>query len=56
MSDYYHHGYLQALLDTAWKCVDCGNTYQPDVEGCPNEMIDDAKARVRKVEHEKHTS
>lgn len=43
----FNEGYMKALEDLSWTCIDCGNLYQPTVEACPNELIDEARARVR---------
>lgn len=41
--DGYRTGYAAALRyreDTTWICGDCNNTYGPDVERCPNRILD----------------
>lgn len=43
-------GYLEGLLATTWQCYDCGNTYQADIDDCPNIMLDEAHAGVRSAE------
>jgi len=40
-------GYYQAVVDTSWECGDCCNRYGPDVDNCPNDMMDRA-ALIRK--------
>lgn len=44
-------GYLQALEDTSWTCMDCGNTYEPLITECPNRMLDEAKAALRAAQY-----
>lgn len=52
----YAEGYFKGVLDSSWKCHDCGNSYGSDVTECPNRVIDEAKAKLRhaqwKVENE----
>lgn len=43
----YQDGYLQALIDMSWTCMDCGNTYQADIDECPNSTLDTAHAEAR---------
>ena len=43
----YAEGYFQGVLDSSWQCHDCGNTYGPDVDECPNMVTDEAKAKLR---------
>lgn len=40
--DGYRTGYAAALRDQeeTWICGDCNNTYGPDVERCPNRILD----------------
>lgn len=40
--DGYRVGYADAVMDLSWTCGDCGNTYGPDVEHCPNRVLDRA--------------
>lgn len=47
----YALGYFNALMDSSWKCYDCGNNYGPEVDECPNRALDEAKARLRGAEH-----
>jgi hypothetical protein len=53
LSEYWTHlhgfneGYQKAILDMSWECFDCGNTYEPSVDACPNELLDQANASVR---------
>lgn len=41
----YRRGYDTAIMDLSWQCGDCLNTYGPDVEYCPNKMLDSGVAR-----------
>lgn len=43
----YCQGYLDSLLATSWTCLDCGNTYDPDITDCPNRHLDEAQAALR---------
>ena len=43
----YEEGYLQGIIDSTWKCFDCGNMYESLVEDCPNKLLDDAQAKLR---------
>lgn len=40
----YVRGYNQAIRDMAWTCGDCGNTYDSQVDECPNELLDEIHA------------
>lgn len=46
----YAQGYLDALEATSWTCLDCGNTYDPDITECPNRHLDEAKVALRTAE------
>lgn len=43
----YAQGYLDALEATSWTCLDCGNTYDPDITECPNRYLDEAKTALK---------
>lgn len=43
----YDRGYLDGIVASSWSCADCGNTYDSDVESCPNRLLDEAKAKAR---------
>ena len=43
----YAQGYLDGLREGGWKCHDCENWYEANVEECPNKKIDEAFARLR---------
>ena len=34
-------GYITAVDEFSWNCGDCGNTYGPDVDECPNALLDE---------------
>ena len=38
----YTNGYYDAVMDMAWECSDCGNTYDSSVKQCPNEYLNKA--------------
>lgn len=38
----YTQGYLDGVLASSWTCSDCGNTYDAQVESCPNQVLDHA--------------
>jgi uncharacterized OB-fold protein len=52
----YAKGYLKGLLDSTWKCLDCGNIYQYIVEDCPNRELDQAKANLNGAEYKNSMS
>lgn len=47
----FAEGYRQGVLDSCWTCDDCGNLYVREVEFCPNTSLDEANARLRRLEH-----
>lgn len=52
----YAAGYLQGMIDSSWKCYDCGNIYENIVEECPNKGLDQAHASYRKEKHDNELS
>jgi uncharacterized protein YbaR (Trm112 family) len=47
----YAEGFLDGLKATSWTCIDCGNTYLPIVEECPNVLLDEASASLRHAQY-----
>lgn len=37
----HSEGYEAAYREMSWNCLDCGNTYGPDVHECPNRGLDE---------------
>lgn len=38
----YNTGYLQGVVESGWRCGDCGNLYDSSVIDCPNVILDEA--------------
>lgn len=34
-------GRIATIDELSWSCGDCGNTYGPDVDECPNALLDE---------------
>lgn len=47
----YAQGFLDALEETSWTCLDCGNTYDPSITECPNRYLDEAKVALRAAQY-----
>lgn len=46
----YARGVLHGVQKSTWTCGDCGNTYDPTVQHCPNVTLDHAHVNLRLAE------
>jgi hypothetical protein len=44
----FAHGRIQGITESGWACGDCGNFYDAGVDHCPNRILDEARAALRK--------
>jgi hypothetical protein len=51
----YRDGYEAGIMETAWVCADCGNTYERGVDECPNHILDELAAQKRRSNFERES-